>query len=46
MFARLLNATLEEQRETITAQLAEAFVRFAVDGGIELPGVTVCAVAR
>ena len=44
MFARLLNAASEEQRETITARLAEAFVPFAVDGGIELPGV-VCAIA-
>ena len=36
----------EEEREAITAQLAEAFATFEADGGYELPGVALCAVAR
>ena len=35
----------EEERERIKAQLEEAFAPFATDGGYELPGITLAAVA-
>ena len=45
MFARIWRDAAEEEHETIKARLAEAFEPFAVDGGYELPGVAVVAVA-
>jgi SAM-dependent methyltransferase len=45
MFARIWRDTSDEDREAITALLAEDFAGFAVDGGYELPGVAVVAVA-
>ena len=35
----------EDEREAMTAQLEEAFAPFAVEGGYELPGVALAAVA-
>jgi SAM-dependent methyltransferase len=34
-----------EESEALTSRLAEAFTPFAADGGYELPGVALCAVA-
>jgi SAM-dependent methyltransferase len=34
-----------DESEALTARLAEAFARFAADGGYELPGVALCSVA-
>jgi hypothetical protein len=45
MFARIWNATSDEEHEAIEAVIVAGFVPFAVDGGYELPGVAVCAVA-
>ena len=45
MFARIWRDASEEEHETIKARLAEVFEPFAVDGGYELPGVAVVAVA-
>ena len=45
MFARIWRDASGEEHETIKARLAEAFEPFAVDGGYELPGVAVVAVA-
>jgi len=45
MFARIWRDASEEEHETIKARLAEAFEPFLVDGGYELPGVAVVAVA-
>jgi SAM-dependent methyltransferase len=45
MFARIWRDTSEEEHETIKARLVEAFEPFAVDGGYELSGVAVVAVA-
>jgi SAM-dependent methyltransferase len=35
----------ENEREAVKAKLAEAFAPFVTDGGYELPGVALCAVA-
>jgi SAM-dependent methyltransferase len=45
MFARIWRDASDEDREAITARLAEDFAPFAVDGGYELPGVAVVAAA-
>ena len=44
-FALVLRGLTEGERETIKAQLAAAFVRFAADGGYALPGVALAAAA-
>ncbi|MGH3837977.1 MAG: class I SAM-dependent methyltransferase [Pseudonocardiaceae bacterium] len=44
-FAIVLRGLSEREHEAIKAQLAAAFVRFAADGGYELPGVALLAVA-
>jgi len=44
-FAVLVRGLPEEEREVLRAQLREAFAPFAADGGYELPGVALCAVA-
>ena len=35
----------EDERQALKAKLGEAFAPFATDGGFELPGVALCAVA-
>ena len=35
----------EDERAVVRGRLAEAFAPFATDGGYELPGVALCAVA-
>jgi SAM-dependent methyltransferase len=35
----------EQEREAFKAELGEAFVPFAADGGYELPGAALCAIA-
>ena len=44
-FARVFREVSEDEREAMTAQLDEAFAPFAVDGGYELPGVALAAIA-
>jgi SAM-dependent methyltransferase len=44
-FAMLVRGLLEDEREVLRARLREALLRFATDGGYELPGVALCAVA-
>jgi SAM-dependent methyltransferase len=44
-FAMVLRGLPEDEREVLRARLREAFVQFATDGGYELPGVALCAVA-
>lgn len=44
-FAMVLRGLPEDEREVLRARLREAFVPFATDGGYELPGVALCAVA-
>lgn len=44
-FAMVIRGLSESERETIKAQLGEAFVPFVADGGYELPGVALTAVA-
>jgi SAM-dependent methyltransferase len=44
-FAMVIRGLSESERQTIEAQLAEAFTPFAADGGYELPGVALAAVA-
>jgi SAM-dependent methyltransferase len=44
-FAIVIRGLSESERQTIEAQLGEAFVPFAADGGYELPGVALAAVA-
>jgi len=34
-----------EEAEALTSRLEEAFAPFAADGGYEVPGVALCAVA-
>ena len=46
MFSRVWREAAEDEREAMTAQLAEAFAPFAVDGGYELPGVALAVAAR
>ena len=45
-FAMAVRGLHEDEREVLRARLREAFVPFAADGGYELPGVALCAVAR
>ena len=45
MFARIWREASEDEREIISARLAEEFEPFAVDGGYDLPGVAVVALA-
>jgi SAM-dependent methyltransferase len=44
-FAMFVRGLPQEERELLRARLREAFVPFAADGGYELPGVALCAVA-
>jgi len=44
-FATVWRETSEEEHQAIKAQLEESFAPFAVDGGYELPGVALAAVA-
>jgi SAM-dependent methyltransferase len=44
-FAMVLRGLPEDEREVLRARLREAFAPFATDGGYELPGVALCAVA-
>jgi ubiquinone/menaquinone biosynthesis C-methylase UbiE len=44
-FAMLVRGLPEDERERLRARLREAFVPFGADGGYELPGVALCAVA-
>jgi ubiquinone/menaquinone biosynthesis C-methylase UbiE len=44
-FAMLLLGLPKDEREVLRALLREAFVPFATDGGYELPGLALCAVA-
>lgn len=43
--AMVLRALPENEREVLRARLEEAFVPFAANGGYELPGLALCAVA-
>ena len=45
MFARIWRDALDDERETIKTRLVESFASFAADGGYELPGVAVVALA-
>jgi len=45
MFSRAWGEAPEEEQERMKDELREAFAPFAVDGGYELPGVSLCAVA-
>jgi SAM-dependent methyltransferase len=44
-FAIVVRGLPNDEREVLRARLEEAFVPFAGDGGYELPGVALCAVA-
>jgi len=44
-FAMVVRGLPEDEREALRGRLAEAFVPFATDGGYELPGIALCAVA-
>jgi SAM-dependent methyltransferase len=44
-FAMLVRELREDEREVLRVRLRAAFVPFATDGGYELPGVALCAVA-
>jgi enediyne biosynthesis protein CalE5 len=44
-FAMVVRALPEDERGLLRRQLEDAFVPFAADGGYELPGVALCAVA-
>ncbi|MGH2984930.1 MAG: class I SAM-dependent methyltransferase [Solirubrobacterales bacterium] len=44
-FAMVVRGLPEDEREALRARLGEAFVPFATDGGYELPGIALCAVA-
>jgi hypothetical protein len=45
MFATVWNEASEDEREAMKDEIRDAFAPFAVDGGYELPGVALCAVA-
>jgi ubiquinone/menaquinone biosynthesis C-methylase UbiE len=45
-FAILVRGLPEAEREVLRARLKEAFVPFATNGGYELPGVALCALAN
>ncbi|MGH2796933.1 MAG: class I SAM-dependent methyltransferase [Gaiellaceae bacterium] len=44
-FAMVVRGLSEQEREALKGQLGEAFAPFVADGGYELPGVAVCAIA-
>jgi SAM-dependent methyltransferase len=44
-FAMVLRALGDDEREVLRGRLREAFVPFAANGGCELPGLALCAVA-
>jgi ubiquinone/menaquinone biosynthesis C-methylase UbiE len=44
-FAMVVRALPDAEREALRSQLEEAFRPFAADGGYELPGLALCAVA-
>jgi SAM-dependent methyltransferase len=44
-FAMVIRGLSESERQTIKAQLGKAFVPFVADGGYELPGVALTALA-
>ncbi|MGH2714346.1 MAG: class I SAM-dependent methyltransferase [Thermoleophilaceae bacterium] len=44
-FAMVVRGLPEDEREMLRARLGEAFVPFTTDGGYDLPGVALCAVA-
>jgi hypothetical protein len=44
-FAILVRGLPEDEREVLRARLREAFAPFATDGGCELPGLALCALA-
>jgi hypothetical protein len=44
-FSRAWAQAREEEQERMKDELREAFAPFAVDGGYELPGISLCAVA-
>jgi ubiquinone/menaquinone biosynthesis C-methylase UbiE len=44
-FGILVRRLPEDELEVLRARLREAFIPFAADGGYELPGVALCAVA-
>jgi SAM-dependent methyltransferase len=46
MFSRAWTAAPEDERESMTEELRDAFEPYAVDGGYELPGVAICVLAR
>jgi SAM-dependent methyltransferase len=45
MFSRAWATASESEQEEMKDELRDAFAPFAVDGGYELPGVAICAVA-
>ena len=45
MFSRAWADAPEEEHERMKDEFREAFAAFAVDGGYELPGVSLCVVA-
>lgn len=45
MFAKVWREASDEEQATMKAKLADSFTPFAVDGGYELPGVALAAVA-
>ena len=44
-FAMVVRGLSDQEREALKAELGKAFAPFAADGGYELPGVALCAVA-
>ena len=46
MFARAWGGATKDDRQAITAELAELFAPFGVDGGYVFPGLAFCALAR
>jgi hypothetical protein len=44
-FAMVVRGLSEDERKALRATLEEAFSPFVADGGYELPGVALCAVA-
>lgn len=45
MFARAFASASEAERSAMTAELTQAFAPFTVDGGLEFPGLALCAAA-
>ena len=43
--ALVMRGLTAEEKEALTSRLAEAFAPFAADGGYEVPGLALCAVA-